>query len=131
MAARLRLDRHRQPPPKLTLEIAAKSRDRTRDRRRAYDREAAQRNRATCGVCGGPCGAGTAGKALRCAECVQVAHEAAIALVARMYNEGRSTREICDALGYGPKSQPGLLIRECRRRGLIGYRYGAYAARAA
>lgn len=43
-----------------------------------------------------------------------------------MFNEGMTHREIAEELGYGPGSDPGMVIAEARRLGLIRYRRACY-----
>lgn len=86
---------------------------------------------ATCPVCGGQ----MTGNALRrnpaatCAACERKARAERRAerlqLVARMYNDGATTREIADALGYATRSTPPE-VTQARRLGLIGYRNRGY-----
>lgn len=95
-------------------------------------RECDDKHRAACEDCGaalGPrSGWGNVVGSPRayCGECWRVreadSHTERVEFVARLYNEGKTTREISAALGYGAASIPGMLLRDARRRGLIGYR---------
>lgn len=84
-----------------------------------------------CPSCGEP---KTCGGAVQCRAC-ETANRAAeraerLERVAQMWDAGMTTREIADALGYGPNSAPGLLS-ELRKSGRIDYRYAAWRERAA
>lgn len=100
-------------------------------RKRALDDE----KRAVCEDCGTVLGTGSgfngANKPKTCRKClhkrVGTARRAQVEAVAAMYNEGLTMREIAKELGYGPRSIPGVQLREARRLGLITtYRYKAY-----
>jgi hypothetical protein len=95
--------------------------------------ESNARLKRTCPHCGGPMGVARNG-AKRCHPCwceeERRQRAARVELVARMYSDGKSYREIAAALGYGPNSQPPE-ITEARRRGLIGYRNRGYDRSAA
>jgi transposase len=89
----------------------------------------------TCSVCGGSMHGNTVRKGGEtCKSCHQrreaTARRARVEDVAEMFREGMSYREIAEALGYGPNSQPPQ-VTEARRLGLIGYRYSAYERDAA
>lgn len=97
-------------------------------RKRAWDRA----NRLTCVDCGGQLAVGVHkdinNPAERCASCDQQRRHDELAaraeMVARLYNEGKSYKEIALALGWS--GHPSRLVREARRRGLIGYRNRVY-----
>lgn len=105
-------------------------------RKRACD----ERNRATCAGCGADMGPRSGWKdrnrpRLHCLSCEndrrRAIHDARVERAAALYNAGKSHQEIAEAFGYGENSTPGVLIRDARRRGLIGYRNRGYANRQA
>jgi hypothetical protein len=81
-----------------------------------------------CPECGGRMSAARFGGE-RCREChvrrEARAFEARLEDVAEMYREGKTLREIADALGYGPNSFAPE-VTQARQRGLIGYRNRGY-----
>lgn len=104
--------------------------------RRAWDAGPGQRY---CVDCGDPLGIGVhPGKDCRaelCRGCYKARrtaeHTERVEHAARLYNDGVSQKDIARALGFAEGSGPGMLLRDARRRGLIGYRNRGYEKQAA
>lgn len=109
--------------PERARELSARSRERHREKRRAYDRERTRNLRTICETCGNPCGAGSANRnTKRCMPCRKAKRSARDDQIVAMYQEGMPLREIAARLGWARNGLSRYVAR-LRREGRIGYRY--------
>lgn len=112
--------------PERTQALNEADRTRRRDRRRATDRLRARANRAICAECGQPGGIGSGlNERTLCGGCVQARADARRDLIKRMWADGRSLREIAEALNTTVESLGVAFVRIRRAEGVeaLPYRY--------
>lgn len=114
--------------PDKTRELLRAQNARRRDAKRAWERQNMRRpeNRATCELCGLPCGIGQP-NARRCHDCIMEIAVTRESIVAGMYLDGWTLREISQALGYAESSSAGAVLHRMRRLGWdLPYRHADY-----
>lgn len=112
--------------PDRTRELDARSRERHREKRRAYDRARADRARSICDICGETCGSGSALKGVMwCQSCVIANSAARDDQIVTMYQEGVPLIDMAARLGW-TKGRLSWQIGRLRGKGRIGYRHTAY-----